>query len=298
VSAQASIVLGTAQWGMDYGVANRTGPPDDRELARVLGVARQAGATRLDTAAAYGNSEERIGEALGADPDWHVTTKLDPRLASVAAPSDAQRLVASGLAAALRRLGRSRLDAVLLHGKEQLDVHRGAIWDALREARENALVGAIGISVADVHDVAACVECDGVEVVQLAVSLLDRRAADLGLLEAARERGVDVMGRSPFLQGAALLEPSSLPEHLEQLAEPISRVRAWCAERERELPATLLAWVLALPLAGVVVGAERAGQLEQQLRAVTVPLTAGEHAELGSLVGALPDTILDPWRWP
>ena len=298
MTAPPSIVLGTAQWGMDYGVANRSGPPDDRELARVLRIARRAGATRLDTAAAYGDSEQRIGEAVGADPAWHVTTKLDPRLASATTPSDARRLVAGGLASALRRMRRPRLDAVLLHGKDQLDAHRGAIWAALREARENGTVTAIGVSVADVRDALDCVEHDGVEVVQLAVSLLDRRAIDRGLLEHARELGVDVMGRSPYLQGAALLQPRSLPAHLKQLGAPLTRVRAWCAERERELPATLLAWVLELPLAGVVVGAERAEQLNQQLRALAMPLTAAEHGELGALVGELADPTLDPSRWP
>jgi aryl-alcohol dehydrogenase-like predicted oxidoreductase len=298
VSAPPSIVLGTAQWGMDYGVANRHGPPDDHELARVLGAARRAGVTKLDTAAAYGNSELRIGEAVGADPGWHVTTKLDPRLAATTTPSDARRLVASELAAARRRLRRPRLDAVLLHGMEQLDAHDGAIWAALRESRETGIVRTIGVSVADVRDAAVCMDHDGVEVVQLAVSLLDRRAIDRGLLAHARERDVAVMGRSPFLQGAALLEPGSLPAHLGQLAGPLSRLRAWCAGRERELPATLLAWVLALPLAGVVAGVERAEQLEQQVRALAAPLTAAERDELETLVGELPDALLDPWCWP
>ena len=298
MTAAPVLVLGTAQWGMAYGVANRHGVPGDRELRRILRVARQGGITTLDTAAMYGDSEMRIGNAVGADSDWRVVTKLAPGLASVRTPEAAARLVADGLAGAMRRLQRTRLDAVLLHRPEDLHAHGGVIWAALREARAAGIVDAIGVSVVDARDATECVTHDGVEIVQLAVSLFDRRALEHGVLRCARERSVAVLGRSTFLQGAALLDPGVLPPYLTQLAEPLRRLRTWCAQRDRTLASTLLAWVLALPLDGVVVGVERAEQVEEHLRERVVSLTMAERGELVALVGHLPESILDPWRWP
>src|SRR5690606_21493334 len=50
------LTLGSAQWGMPYGIANRTGPPSRDELAELLRVARDAGIRAIDTARAYGES--------------------------------------------------------------------------------------------------------------------------------------------------------------------------------------------------------------------------------------------------
>ena len=49
--------LGSAQWGLDYGVANEQGRPTDAELRSLLGKAKQAGVTSIDTASAYGCAE-------------------------------------------------------------------------------------------------------------------------------------------------------------------------------------------------------------------------------------------------
>ncbi len=62
---QASLVLGGAQFGMPYGIANRAGKPGDDELHAILALAEAAGVSHLDTAAGYGDSEHRIGSALG-----------------------------------------------------------------------------------------------------------------------------------------------------------------------------------------------------------------------------------------
>ena len=93
------------------------------------------------------------------------------------------------------------------------------------------------------------------------------------------------------------MSPGVLPPHLTQLAEPLRRLRTWCAQRDRTLASTLLAWVLALPLDGVVVGVERAEQVEEHVRERVASLTLAERDELVALVGYLPESILDPWRW-
>ena len=64
MSMQSKLSLGTAQWGMDYGWANRSGRPGISELETMLEMALAAGVRHLDTAQCYGNAEEILG-ALG-----------------------------------------------------------------------------------------------------------------------------------------------------------------------------------------------------------------------------------------
>ena len=58
------IALGTVQWGLDYGIANKSGIPLDQDLKAILEFAKQIGINMFDTAIQYGNAEERIGKLL------------------------------------------------------------------------------------------------------------------------------------------------------------------------------------------------------------------------------------------
>ena len=81
VVVPAQLALGSAQWGLErYGVANRDGAPAAAELGRLLKLAAAAGVRTIDTARAYGASEQRIGEQTGPDPVWTVITKLAAEL--------------------------------------------------------------------------------------------------------------------------------------------------------------------------------------------------------------------------
>ncbi len=58
------IALGTVQFGMKYGVANRFGQPSKETVFDILRLAHIEGVDTLDTAYAYGTSEEIIGEFI------------------------------------------------------------------------------------------------------------------------------------------------------------------------------------------------------------------------------------------
>ncbi len=71
----AKLGLGSAQFGLDYGIANPAGktPPD--EVRRVLGDAHRAGVRLVDTASLYGDSEEVLGRCFPAGHEFRVVTK-------------------------------------------------------------------------------------------------------------------------------------------------------------------------------------------------------------------------------
>ena len=69
-----AIAIGTAQFGLNYGIANKTGKVDGTEVREILSVARKNGADTLDTAIAYGGAEATLGNIGCAN--WNVVTKL------------------------------------------------------------------------------------------------------------------------------------------------------------------------------------------------------------------------------
>src|SRR5512138_260994 len=74
----AELVLGTAQLGLTYGAANTRGQPDEAQARLILRAALNVGVTWIDTAAAYGTSEARIGAHVPLGSNVRVVTKLAP----------------------------------------------------------------------------------------------------------------------------------------------------------------------------------------------------------------------------
>ena len=68
------LALGTDQFGLNYGIANQQGQVSHEETEKILDLARVNGMNTLDTAIAYGGSEQRLGD-IGVQ-DWQIVTKL------------------------------------------------------------------------------------------------------------------------------------------------------------------------------------------------------------------------------
>ena len=69
----ALLALGTAQFGLTYGIANDNGQPSLEEVSTILRLAEREGITALDTAVAYGESETLLGQ-VGVR-GWRVVSK-------------------------------------------------------------------------------------------------------------------------------------------------------------------------------------------------------------------------------
>ncbi|MHC5063816.1 MAG: aldo/keto reductase, partial [Planctomycetota bacterium] len=66
----AGLILGGAQIGSSYGICNRSGPQDGESLQSMFSIARDAGIRCIDTAPAYGISEELIGRYIDEEPEF------------------------------------------------------------------------------------------------------------------------------------------------------------------------------------------------------------------------------------
>lgn len=70
----SKLVLGTAQFGLNYGISNTCGKVSESEVIKILDKAGSAGVFMLDTAASYGDSEAILGR-VGVS-DFEIVTKL------------------------------------------------------------------------------------------------------------------------------------------------------------------------------------------------------------------------------
>lgn len=292
------VVLGTVQWGMDYGISNQRGMPSDEELGAMLAEAYQHGVRTLDTARAYGQSEKRIGALLDGSPGWRVITKLSPDLGKYGEePDDIVKAAAESLAESHANLNRPCLDGVLLHRAVQLRLAGGAVWQYLLAQQDAGVIRQLGVSAMTPEEALLALDEPGVRLIQVASSLFDQRLVQLGFFKRAKEQGVEVFIRSVFLQGVAFMHVSELPEFLEPLARPLASIRSWAEARELTVGEALVRYIAGHG-AQLVVGCETQKQLSALLQAARKgAFDAEEMQELEQLVPLLPDAVLDPWRW-
>jgi aryl-alcohol dehydrogenase-like predicted oxidoreductase len=289
--------LGTAQWGMPYGIANANGPPPDHEIRAMLEVARDAGIRVIDTARAYGSSEARVGRLASPSADWTVVTKLTAEL-DESNLANALSQANESLAASRRDLRRETLDVVLVHRGSHRTIHGGAVWAHLQEQRDAAAIGSLGVSAVGPREALDALEDPDVAVIEVATSLFDQRLADLGFFEDVQGEGKTVLIRSPFLQGVGHLRPEVLPPHLVEVIPLLRRVRTWSADRDIPVAATFLGYCRLLGPHTTLVGCEEVNQLVANVAAWQTVVDPAELRDLCTTVGGLPARTVYPSCWP
>ena len=299
------LVVGSAQLGLAYGAANRTGKPDRKSALRLVTKAVAAGVGTFDTARAYGDSEDRLGEAL-KDRPIRTITKLSPltELSSQAASDAVIAAVDDSIAKSLAALKRERLDCLLLHRASQLTAFDGAVWKRLEHHLAVGSVATLGVSVQSPAEALSALEYPHVQHLQLPFNLLDWRWAESGVIDALRRKPeVTIHARSVFLQGLlACGDP-----HLWPSADNMEAASLifWLNENVRKF-GRLSAADLCIAyvrgqnwIDGVVIGMETEAQLETNLFLCTrPPLTAGDCQAIEACRPLVPERLLDPARWP
>ncbi|RZK55954.1 MAG: aldo/keto reductase [Hymenobacter sp.] len=281
------LALGTAQFGLAYGLNNQAGQPTEPAVAAVLAAARAAGLTLLDTAAAYGNSEARLGELVGKNPAFELITKI---------PAGPPAQVAQHLAESLARLRRERLYGVMFHALKPLQ-DEPAAWQALQAARAAGQVARIGVSLYHPHE-AGWLLAQGwnIDLVQVPYNVLDQRFA--AVLPRLVAQGVEVHVRSAFLQGLLLREPATLPVFFQPLAPKLTHLRRLAAGAGVPLPALpLLFAAYALGVARAVIGVDTVANLHENLAAAQYLAAAETLRPALADLAETTDTFILPYAW-
>lgn len=283
------LALGGAQFGLDYGVSNRDGRTSDREARAILETARAAGVTLIDTAPAYGDSEERLGR-LASPKQFHFVSKTPVLGKPLLGPTELSA-VEQSVQRSCERLG-GKLAAILVHHAGDLLARGGeALFVTLRRLQERKLVDKIGVSVYEARELDALVSRYDLGVVQLPLNVLDQRLVNSGHLRRLRQRGIEIHVRSAFLQGALLMDPAALPPALKLAAATIRRFHEACGG---DVLTACLAYLGAQPeIDRVILGVNSDEQWRGILRAAGAPAPRIDYREFA--IGD--ENIVNPSKW-
>lgn len=290
------ITLGTAQFGQTYGVANSSGAPGFGEVCRMLEEAAAAGVNCLDTARAYGDSEQIVGRALsetGLHDHFTVVTKINNLIPPDLPPAEAKSAISESLDVSRGHLRRDCLPLVLLH--RDTSPH---YLDVLAEFREVGRLAACGVSFSIPGNVPELISHPALAAIQIPVNAIDARFIPAAQNVSGRD-GL-VFARSCYLQGLLLMEDESTQPHLLAIKPARDFLRQLARENAIPLPELLLRAMLSRPdITSVVVGMENQAQLRENLRIFQAPpLPPSLLSELENYPTDGPAWLADPAQWP
>lgn len=256
----SKLVLGTAQFGLDYGVSNRSGKTLPEEASRMVEHARLNGIDTLDTAISYGDSERVLGE-IGVK-DFKIITKLPPYLSDY---GHIEAWASRQVEGSLCRLRVDRIHGLLLHCSEDIaESHGFALIRSLQKLKKDGLVDKVGVSIYDPSELERSEKHEITDLISAPYNVIDRRVEKSGWLSRILNQGGETYVRSVFLQGLLLM---SSPEATVLFPNWERKWKSWelglkaCGVSAQEA-------CLSLPLRNpaickVVVGAESLRHLDQ-----------------------------------
>jgi aryl-alcohol dehydrogenase-like predicted oxidoreductase len=295
----SKLALGTAAFGLEnYGIHEPDAPGRLCE-AEAVGLVRGAvekGINFFDTARGYGESEAVLGKALSDSRSCIIATKVG--ICASGSPAALKQTVLDSIETSLKALRRDVLDVVQVHNATRDILERGEILDILERERDAGKLKFVGASVYGESAALAAIRCGRVDILQIALNLLDQRML-AKVLPEARKSNVGVIARSAFLKGALTERAKLLPEGLHSLAEASNQMREGLGETWESLPGAALRFCLSVPgLHSVLMGLRSLPELAAAIAAQDAgPLDSAVMRKADSLK-LNDEQLLDPSYWP
>lgn len=284
------LILGTVQMGLEYGINNSSGKISFENSCVILSKAFELGIEMLDTAEAYGNAHEVIGNfhALNSKIKFKVITKI---------PHD---VVADKIELKIRKyindLHVDHLEVLMFHSFDSYEKNKEII-KVLKDLKNQGIIKHIGVSVYTNSQIETLLLDDVVSVVQMPFNLLDNESVRGDLMNKLKEKGKMIHTRSAFLQGLFFKEGSDGNDIFEKLSNELIAIKNIANEENMNVSNLALSYCLNQDaIDQVLIGVDSESQLIENSQAFNCKIDKEVIAKINAIkVKDL--NLLNPSLW-
>lgn len=296
ITACSNLVLGTAQIGLPYGIANKTGQPDPAVAVAIINEAWEQGIREFDTAQGYGVSEQILGKALfelGITNEAGIISKFNPTIDHLNAAAMSEALDRS-----VKRLGVPMLSGIMLHREDLFSLWDKGLAKMLQAFVASGKVKKIGISVYSPEKAIEALNTDGIDMVQLPANILDRRFENARVFHLAEKKKKQIYIRSVFLQGLLLMEPEEILTTMAFAIPVLEKIKTLSHDLGLSRQEIALGFIKSgFPNAHVIFGAETKYQVKENVLIWKKKMPELLCNKVRTLFADVSEKILNPTLW-
>lgn len=264
------LVLGTAQFGFNYGIANSNGQLSRAEISKLLDLCIRYEVNMLDTAQSYGESEENLG-AYNLN-SFKIITKLEQIPENC---KDLSQWFNGSLKESIKKLNVKKIYGILLHHPNDLFGNGGGdLYELLMKAKKSGLVEKVGVSVYGPSEIEMIFNKFHFDIVQSPFNVFDQRLKTSGWLHKLKSKGVEIHVRSIYLQGLLLMDRSQLPNRFIRWATHFDKWHNWLISNNVSATEACLRSVMSNPeIDRVIFGVDSIDQFLETIHAFNLPIS-------------------------
>ncbi len=271
----SKLTLGTVQLGMEYGIANKSGKPDMKKAFKILQTAINSGINSFDTASAYGNSEEVLGDFFTSVTNKSgiiFTTKFKVASEDKLTDASIEKQIYNYVEQSLQRLKINKIPIYMLHYAKDMTQYGKIVPETLKKLKREGLIGKVGVSVYNPEEVEEMLKYDLYEAVQIPMNIFDQRMISSGILEKLKDTNTIVFVRSVFLQGLFFLDPMNLPVKLKMAKEPLLLLHKLAERENMGIAQMAISYIRDMEgVSSLVLGVETPEQIIENVKLIDAP---------------------------
>lgn len=251
------LILGTVQFGLNYGINNLMGKPKKETVFEILSYAYENGIRILDTAELYGNAHDIIGEFHKLHPSnkFQIITKL---------PHDFDGNLYNKIKNYLNQLNIDSLNAILFHSFDSYARHKLQLEGIVKFKNINFKY--LGVSVYTNEQMYEVINDVNIDIIQIPFNLFDNLNLRGELLIKAKSKNKIIHTRSAFLQGLFFMGKDNSNSIRIKLENEFKIIESIIFKTSISIGSVALNYCLLQPnIDGVLVGVDSLNQLKENI---------------------------------
>ena len=280
------IVLGTVQFGVNYGINNAAGQVPLEEVCKILKLAKTGGVKTLDTSAGYGQSELVLGKAMKESQTHFDIVSKYPKT---------NRGVRETFMESLCQLGVESVYGYLVHLFKCYE-DNPSIFDEMTALKKEGKIERIGFSLYSVDQLQQLLDKRvSFDILQFPYNIFDRQFEPY--MPQLVDMGVEIHTRSAFLQGLFFKDVNTLPDKLIPLKPYLEKLHQYSGNEGVSIEHIAFGYVLANEyVKGALIGVDNHVQLEANLKVASQSLKQKDIDFIKS-IDIKEKELLNPVNW-
>lgn len=285
----SKLILGTAQFGLDYGISNKEGQPHIDVVNEILKYSYNNGINSFDTAEIYGNAQDILGNFLENKDNKFIISKIE-------ADNFQYRCIDN----ILNKLKLNKLDVLLLHDNKLLYNWSQKNSKQIHILKSQYKIDYFGSSIYTNEEFELSLNNKDIDVIQIPFNIFDLRAIKNEWLKKAKAQGKLIFIRSIYLQGLLFMDIKDIPKKLEKVIPYIKELNKLVKETKCSKNELLLNFVNTIAEnSPIIFGVNSLGSVESTLNTFKSlkPMKQNIIDEIINRFTMIDENIYNPRKW-